>query len=111
VTLDTPSTVGTLVFDSAQAFTIAGTETLTFDDEGVAATLHVESGSHVISTPVALPVDGILTTIEDPASTLTLSGIVSGDGGIAKSGGNLILTADNSYFGSTSNGSSLQPVQ
>ncbi len=106
VTLDAPRTVGTLNFDSVEPFTVTGTSVLTFDDGAAAATIFVANGSHVISTPLSLPSEGIISSITNSGSTLTLGGEILGDGGISKSGaGTLILGADNFYFGATTNGS------
>jgi len=51
VTLDTPQTIGHVVFDSAQSYTIAGPGTLTFSVAGTSS-IDVLLGSHVISAPV-----------------------------------------------------------
>ena len=111
VTLGSSATVGVLNFDSAQAFTLAGAGTLIFDDGDAAATLLVKSGSHTISAPITLPANGILAKVDSAASTLTVSGQISGDGGVSKSGpGTLVLTADSFYGGLTSNGAGVLQI-
>lgn len=111
VTLGSSATVGILKFDSAQAFTLAGIGALLFDDGDAAATLEVKTGSHTISAPVTVPTNGILAKLDDAAGTLTVSGPISGDGGIGKSGpGTLLLTGDNFYGGLTSNGAGVLQI-
>ncbi len=108
VTLTTGATVGVLNFDSAQSFTVAGSQTLGFDDGDAAASIHVINGSHTITAPVFIPPAGILASVENAASTLTLQSPINGDGGLGKSGpGTLILAEDNFYAGLTSNSAGL----
>lgn len=104
VTLGASTTVGVLNIDSVQPFTLAGSGPLLFDDGDTAATLHVAKGSHTINNAITLPLNGIVASVTDAASTLTLQGEISGDGGLGKIGaGTLILTKDNLYSGLTSN--------
>jgi autotransporter-associated beta strand protein len=111
VTLNGSHTVGTLLIDSAQPFTVAGSSPLNFDDGSNAAILNVENGSHLISAPISMPPDGLLTGISAPSSTLTLRGEIAGYSGISKSGpGTLILGANNSYWGATSNGAGVLQI-
>jgi autotransporter-associated beta strand protein len=105
VTLGAAATVGVLKFDSAQSFTLSGASTLTFDDGSVGAKLQVINGSHTISTPLALSANGLLASVENAASTLTLGGQIDGNGGLAKSGpGTMVVTGDAVYLGTTSVG-------
>jgi autotransporter-associated beta strand protein len=105
VTLGTPATVGVLRFDSVQSFTLAGASALTFNDGPVGAKLEVIEGSHTITTPLALPDNGLLASVEDAGSTLTLGGQIDGNGGISKSGpGTMVVTGDSFYLGTTNVG-------
>ena len=103
ITVDSARTVGTLVLDSAQPTTLVGTAELTFNNDGAAATLDSSGANHLISSPLALTVGGLLAEV-DASTTLTLTGAISGPGvGLVKSGaGTLLLTADNTYTGATS---------
>ena len=107
VTLGSATTVGELNIDSTQSFTLAGTESLTFDDGDLGGgVLTVASGSHQISAPLVLTSKGILTNVTNAASTLTVDGGISGAGDFTFSGaGTLALTADNTYTGITTIGS------
>jgi autotransporter-associated beta strand protein len=99
-TLDVPVTLGSLGFDHAFAYTVAGANALTFDNAGGGAGVEVKSGAHAISAPVTLA-DSLAATVAAGAA-LDLSGPLS-DGGSAralvKSGtGNLVLSGDISGF-------------
>jgi len=110
ITLDAARTVGALTLASAQSVTLAGAATLTLDNKSAAALLNASGADHLISTPLALTAGGVLADIAE-TKTLTLGGAVSGAGvGLVKSGaGSLLLTADNTYSGTTSiSGGTLQ---
>ncbi|MCW1921684.1 autotransporter-associated beta strand repeat-containing protein [Luteolibacter arcticus] len=63
------------------------------------------NGSHTISAPLTLPENGLLASVENAASTLTLGGQIDGIGAFAKSGpGTLVVTGDAFYVGATSVG-------
>jgi autotransporter-associated beta strand protein len=77
---------------------------LTLDNgAGGAASITVSSGSHVISAPLRIANGLTVALSADPATsnpTLTISGPVSGTGGLRKLGpGTLVLSATNSYTG------------
>jgi fibronectin-binding autotransporter adhesin len=102
VTLDVAETVGQVTFNHATAsYTIAGTNTLTLDNNGSSASINVLAGSHAINAPVALTGYGV--TITAAASTnLSIGGVVSGGGGLTLGGGGtLTLTAQNAFTGGT----------
>lgn len=101
ITLDAARTLGSLSFTSANSYTVeAGSSgSLTMNATTGNASLAANAGMHNISAPVSL---ADTLDIATPLSTtgLTLSGIVSGTGGINKTGtGNLTLSAANSFSG------------
>jgi autotransporter-associated beta strand protein len=101
ITLDGNKTIGRLTFDSPYSYTISpGTGgSLIFNDSGSTATLVSSQGNHTISTAVQLS-DNLSAAIN--AGTFTISGNVSGAGGLVKSGvGTLSLNGTNSYAGDT----------
>ena len=80
VTVDTPATLGGLVFDADNRYTLAGTETITL--AGQAPAITALRGSHTISTPLA--VAGIANVSLAPGgNTLTLAAPVTGAAGSA----------------------------
>lgn len=98
VALDGNKTLGTLLFDSAQPFTInVGTGgTLTLNNGAAAGLIIVSNGAHDVLVPIAVPTAG--ASVDTFAgSTVKFGGSVTGFGPIAKSGGgSAILIADNS---------------
>jgi autotransporter-associated beta strand protein len=105
VTLDGSRTVNGIVFAGAQPYTLAvgtGGE-LTLSKTSGSVLVSVGGGDHVISAPVVL--SSSLTAATDAGSSLTVSGVVSGPGGVAKTGtGLLSLTAANTFAGPVSVG-------
>jgi hypothetical protein len=79
VTVDVPITVGSLNFDNANAYTIAGTNTLTLDATSGDAQINVVSGSHTISAPVTLT-DNTTITVTPAASNLSITGALTATG-------------------------------
>jgi autotransporter-associated beta strand protein len=106
ITLDGSRTVGQMTFDSAQSYTISagsGGGTLTIDDSAdgtPAPTITVTSGSHTIAVPVALAAGVTINTAASGA--LSLSGPVTGAGGLTKTGaGSLTIGGANTFSGDT----------
>jgi autotransporter-associated beta strand protein len=87
-------TVGGLVFDSANAYTIAGSaaDTITLNNSGSAASISVASGNHTIAAPLVLASDATLTT--GVGSSLLVSGVISGPNALSTNG-SITLTAAN----------------
>ena len=105
VTLAAAATAGVLKFDSAQPFTVAGTNALTFDDGTIGAKVQVINGNHTISAPIALTANGLLASVDNASASLTLGGQIDGPSGISKSGpGTMVIAGDIVYLGSTNVG-------
>jgi autotransporter-associated beta strand protein len=104
VTLDANRTVGNLVFDNANAYTIAPAagEALTIGDGTADKTLQVTTGNHTVAAGLVLSATTITADIA-AGQSLTLSGPISGTAAITKgvSAGTLYLTGSNSYSGGT----------
>lgn len=102
VTLNANQTVGSLGFNSAQPFTIAGTNTLTFNNGTNAATVTVSQGSHTLGVPMTSNSSAVQFNIVNASDKLTVSGPLAGTTNVAKFGaGELILSAANTYTGTT----------
>lgn len=103
VTLDSARTINGLILDAVQSASVDGSATLTLDGGGAAAALSSSGADHLVSAPIALSAGGALATVESASNTLTISAPVAGAGfGLVKAGnGTLLLTADNTYTGST----------
>jgi hypothetical protein len=72
ITVDGPKTVGSLTFNNAQSYTLAGPGPLTINSN-VAATINVTSGSHTISAPLSIAAGKTVTT--SGAGTLSINGM------------------------------------
>jgi hypothetical protein len=94
VTVDQPETTGTINFDNANKYTIAGTSisnTLTLDNSTAPVGINVVSGSHDINAPLVLAKDAVIT-VTPAGSTLSLGSLQASTVGITKSGaGNLAV--------------------
>jgi autotransporter-associated beta strand protein len=126
VTLDGNFTVASLVFNNTTAYNISAGNSgvLTMEDFGgttgpagvggnstdafIAVNFSGTNVNHVISAPIVLDSTTVLTVV-NPADGLTLSGNISGAGGIVVGGNNtfgssgtVTLSGSNSYTGGTS---------
>jgi hypothetical protein len=94
VTVDESVTVGRLAFESSNAYTIAGTNGLTLDATSGSGRIDVTSGSHLISAPITLADDAVIT-ITPAASILTISGNLGAAGRTLTKAGAGSLTVNN----------------
>ena len=99
VTVDSPATVGTIHFDNANVYTIAGPQAVTLDGSAGTAAVNVAGGSHAIHAPLIL---------NDPTamqvaggSTLSALGGIGGSGSLAKQGEGVLVVGQASYGGAT----------
>ena len=100
ISVTSPVTVGTIMFSNSNSYTVSGSAALTMQSNSGTATLQEILGSHTISAPLVLATPA--ATLSQPSATLTLSGAVSGTGGLSCSGsGTVILSNANSYTGGT----------
>ena len=106
VSVDSPRTAGALVFNNANAYTLAGSTITLNDGLGVPIVSQV-SGSHTISAPVALAA-AATNLAAATGTTLTISGNISGAGGFnLTDAGTVALTGTNSYGSTTVSSGSL----
>jgi autotransporter-associated beta strand protein len=97
VQLDQAAALGGLYFNSANAYTVAGANTLTLDNGAAPAVVQVEKGGHVVAAPLAVQAAGAeLKPISGAA--LTLAAPVSGEGGLVKMNGGMLTLATNNTF-------------
>ena len=101
VSLNVPVTLGNLTFGGNFRYTIAGTNTLTFDAAAGNAALNVSgTAAHAISRPIVL--NDTLVINQGSSGVLTLSGARSGTGGLIKNGtGQVTLTTASTFSGQT----------
>jgi autotransporter-associated beta strand protein len=108
VSLNGSRIVGTLNFSSAFSYTIAQGSggTLTLDNGTSGAQINDYNGNHTISAPVVLNSNTTIA-VEQATNVFTVSGNVSGVGGItlaatsALNAGTVVLSGSNSYTGGT----------
>ncbi len=95
-------TVGSLTFNSTNAYTLSGSQSVTLLANSGDATVNVTTGSHSILGPMILA-GNTDVTVSSSASTLTLGGNISGTGGVLNlyGPGTLVLTGSNTYGGGT----------
>jgi hypothetical protein len=89
ITVDGDYTIGSMKFDNANSYTIAGAGRLTFFTLGRPSKIEVAQGSHTVSSPLsfASPESTRMNLIVAASSTLTLSGdTTSPTAAVTKSG-------------------------
>ena len=102
VAVDTAHTLGFMTFDNANSYTIGnnGSSNLTLDNSGSAALVSLVSGNHTIAENVTLT--SSMAVVPSTGTGLTISGNLSGAGGVQMSGaGSLTLSGANSFTGGT----------
>jgi autotransporter-associated beta strand protein len=102
VNIASSETVGQLNFDSPFTYTLSGAGTLHFKgNNGTNAEINTFAASPTISNPISLD-SATNITITYSTDTATISGPISGTGGLAKLGaGTVLLSGTNSYTGGT----------
>jgi len=108
VTLDSPQTLGTLMFNNTAGYTLAAgnSGSLTLANTGnLGGQITVLSGTHSITAPLLIANSGALVTLIG-GSSVNVSGNISEAGGsqsltLAGGAGFLSLSGSNSYSGST----------
>jgi fibronectin-binding autotransporter adhesin len=102
VTVDTAHALGFMTFDNANSYTLGtnGSSNLTLDNSGSAALISLVSGNHTIAENVTLT--SSVAVVPGTGTGLTISGNLSGAGGVQLSGaGNLTLSGANTFTGGT----------
>jgi hypothetical protein len=94
VSVNVPVTVARIDFDNANAYTIAGPNSLTFDAVSGDAQINVMAGSHTIAAPVTLA-DNTLVTVTPAASNLVITRPLSASGITLSKSGAGTLTLNN----------------
>jgi len=95
VSLDAATTVGTLTFNNANAYTLAAGNggSLTMDDGGSVAQINVQNGNHAISAPLSISSGGMSIDVA-AGKTLTLSGGISASGVFTKTDGGTVYLSN-----------------
>ncbi len=108
VTLNGGKTVGSILFDNSNAFTIGTTSDAITLNNGIAAgAIGVTSGNHAINAPIILA--GPANIAPATETTLTLAGDISGSKSLTLTGaGTTILAGTNSYTTTTISAGKLQ---
>ena len=108
ISLDADQTVGNIIFDNIDGYTLdGGLDTLTLDNGIAAAAVNVLVGDHTVAAAITL--EGNMSSDIAAASSLTISEEISGLGSLTKTGaGALILEANNDYGDTFINGGTVQ---
>lgn len=99
VAVDSPATVGTIHFENANAYTIAGPSALILQGSAGAAAINVAGGSHTISAPLVL--SDPTAVAASGGSSLGVIGGIDGVGGLSKQGAGTLVVNQASYGGAT----------
>ncbi len=107
VTIDTPQTIGTLLFGNSASATTGytlsgvGSNTLTLNNAGSDATITVTDGAYIVNAPVALA-DNLAISNTGTLAFGAASSITGNSYGLTINGpGTLVLAGSNSYGGGT----------
>ena len=92
VTLNANQTVGSIGFNSAQPFTIAGANTLTLNNGTDPATIAVTGGRHTLGVAKNAVSSNVQFNVTNAADSLAVSGPLSGTAGVTKIGAGLVDT-------------------
>ena len=98
INLPTPKTVGTINFDDASRYTLAGSA-ITLDAASGNSSINVASGNHTIQSAITLN-DATTFRVLDPSSVLTISGQLNGNGKAITKEGNGRVDVNNLRAGS-----------
>ena len=102
VAVNGPKTVGSIIFDNANAYTVSGGagDTITLDNGIASGAISVTSGSHTVNAPIVL--NGAANITPGAGTTLTLGGVISGAKTVAFSGaGTANVSGANTYSAGT----------
>lgn len=110
VTLDSPKTIGGIVFTNPNSFVISSptpANTLTLNNNGNNASINVLSGSGNVIAAAANLADNTIVSVST-SNTLSIPSSVTGNGLLTKSGnGVLVLSGSNSFSGTLLAGGTL----
>lgn len=84
ITNDSPRSLGMLAFNSASSYTLAGS-TISLNGNADVAAIHVVAGSHVITAPLHL-IDNTIVTIQTSDAMLTLANLLPTTAALTKTG-------------------------
>ncbi|MEK0450177.1 MAG: hypothetical protein RL088_2445 [Verrucomicrobiota bacterium] len=102
VAVNGPKTVGSIIFDNANSYTVTGgaTDTITFDNGIAAGAISTTTGNHTINAPIVL--NGPANITPGTGTTLTLGGVITGAKTVTYSGaGTAVVSGTNTYSGGT----------
>lgn len=102
VAVDGAKTVGSIIFDNANAYTVTGgaTDTITLENGIAAGAISATNGSHTINAPIVL--NGPANITPGTGTTLTLGGVISGAKTVTYSGaGAATISGANTYSAGT----------
>lgn len=102
VAVDGAKTVGSIIFDNVNSYTVTGGagDSIALENGIAAAAISTVTGNHTISAPIAL--NGAANITPGTGTTLTLGGIISGAKTVSYSGaGTAVVSGANTYSAGT----------